>query len=154
MKIFLGFMSALDAGGEEISHKLSEVDVSNPEDVKAIIPDISGHGPDILVHFGEEKFLERYHAYQNHLAEWKQQYPKLTSVDMRYERQVVLEMQPGTQAPLAETVAAPGASAPTSAAKTLPAKVPNKSSPHKIAAAKKNFVVKKAKPKARSTGAR
>ena len=96
MKIYLGFMAALDATGEGISHKLSEVDLSNPEDVKAIIPD---GGADILVHFGEEKFLERYHQYQQHLAEWRAQYPKLASVDMRYERQVVLQMQPGAAVP-------------------------------------------------------
>ncbi len=96
MKIYLGFMAALDATGEGISHKLSEVDLSNPEDVKAIIPD---GGADILVHFGEEKFLERYRQYQQHLAEWRAQYPKLASVDMRYERQVVLQMEPGTAVP-------------------------------------------------------
>ena len=101
MRIYMGFMAALDATGEGVSHRLSEVDVSNPEDVKAIIPD---QGSDILVHFGEEKYLERYHQYQEHLAEWRAQYPKLASVDMRYERQVVLEMQPGsTPAPASET---------------------------------------------------
>ena len=64
-----------------------------------MVPDAGTAGADILVHFGEEKFLERYHQYQGHLAEWRAQYPKLASVDMRYERQVVLEMQPGAAAP-------------------------------------------------------
>ena len=36
MKIYMGFIAALDASGENISHRLSEVDVSNPEDVKAV----------------------------------------------------------------------------------------------------------------------
>ncbi|HEU4636061.1 MAG TPA: hypothetical protein VFS41_07785, partial [Edaphobacter sp.] len=35
---------------------------------------------------------------QDHLQEWRGQYPHLASVDMRYDRQVVLEMQPGTTA--------------------------------------------------------
>jgi cell division protein FtsQ len=99
MRIYLGFVAALDASGENISRRLSEVDLSNPEDLKAVIPDTgTGAGADILVHFGEEKFLERYRQYQQHLAEWRAQYPKLASVDMRYERQVVLEMQPGAAA--------------------------------------------------------
>ncbi|HWB32670.1 MAG TPA: FtsQ-type POTRA domain-containing protein [Acidobacteriaceae bacterium] len=92
MKIFMGFMTALDAGGEKISSKLSEVDVSDPEDVRAVIPEPGG--ADMLVHFGEEKFLERYQAFQQHLAEWRTQYPRLASADMRYERQVVLGMKP------------------------------------------------------------
>ena len=112
-RIYLGFMTALDATGEGISHKLSEVDLSNPEDVKAIIPE---GGTDILVHFGDEKFLERYRQYQQHLAEWRAQYPKLASVDMRYERQVVLQMQPGTAVPASSASAAGDASSTGAAA--------------------------------------
>ena len=96
MKIYKEFTTALDSGGEKISEQLSEVDLSNPEDVKALIPDKSA---DILVHFGDTDFLDRYHKYQAHLAEWRTQYPKLSSVDMRYDRQVVLEMQPGSTVP-------------------------------------------------------
>jgi len=109
MRIYLEFMAALDATGEGVSRRLSEVDVSNPEDVKAIVPD---QGSDILVHFGEEKYLERYHQYQEHLAEWRATYPKLASVDMRYEQQVVLEMQPG-----------PAGDSASDTAKTKPAAV-------------------------------
>jgi cell division protein FtsQ len=107
IRIYLGFMAALDATGEGVSHRLSEVDLSNPEDIKAIIPDTGASNEDILVHFGEEKYLERYHLYQQHLAEWRSQYPHLASVDMRYERQVVLQMQPGSAA--AATAGAPSA---------------------------------------------
>jgi cell division protein FtsQ len=118
MKIYLGFIAALDASGEGISHKLSEVDLSNPEDVKAIVAD---GGADILVHFGEEKFLERYRQYRQHLGEWRAQYPKLASVDMRYERQVVLEMQPGTAVPANSAPAAGDATAnSTDAVKAKP----------------------------------
>src|ERR1039458_7562038 len=120
MEIYLDFMAALDATGESVSHKVSEVDVSNPEDVRAILPDAGAGsgGADILVHFGDEKYLERYHQYQEHLAEWRTQYPKLASVDMRYERQVVLEMQPGTAVPN-------GDAAPTGAAReAAPAAAP------------------------------
>jgi cell division protein FtsQ len=94
MKIFGRFTSDLDASGEKISEDLSEVDLSNPEDVKALIPD---HSTEILVHFGEDSFLERYRRFKEHLSEWRTLYPKLSSVDMRYERQVVLEMQAGAE---------------------------------------------------------
>ncbi len=97
MRIFGGFTRDLDSSGAAVSHKLSEVDLSNPEDVKALIPD---NGSDILVHFGDADYLKRYQAYESHLGAWKAQYPKLASVDMRYERQVVLEMQPGSAAPV------------------------------------------------------
>jgi cell division protein FtsQ len=112
MRIYQGFVAALDATGENISRKLSEVDVSSPEDVKAILPEgEAAGGREILVHFGEEKFLERYHQFEQRLPEWKTQYPHLASVDMRYERQVVLQMQPGTAVPSGDEVAASGAGA-------------------------------------------
>jgi cell division protein FtsQ len=95
MKIFERFTSDLDSSGEKISQELSEVDLSNPEDVKALIPD---HSAEILVHFGDDDFLDRYRRFKEHLAEWRTIYPKLSSVDMRYERQVVLEMPPGSNA--------------------------------------------------------
>ena len=98
MKIFSRFTSDLDSSGQKISEELSEVDLSNPEDVKALIPD---HSNDILVHFGDTDFLERYRRFEEHLPEWRTTYPKLSSVDMRYERQVVLEMQPGSAVPVA-----------------------------------------------------
>ena len=126
MKIYMEFVAALDATGENISRRLSEVDLSNPEDVKAILPDGGAGGADILVHFGDGKFLERYHQYQQHLAEWRTQYPKLASVDMRYERQVVLEMQAGSAVPNGDTAPAGGAKELTAAA---PAKVAEKSVP-------------------------
>ena len=122
MKLYLDFVAALDASGEKISRRLSEVDVSNPEDVQAILSDGAGGeaagGGGILVHFGDERYLERYRQYAQHLAEWRAQYPKLASVDMRYERQVVLEMEKGAEAGSGE--AADNAAAP--AAPTAPAR--------------------------------
>ena len=93
MKIFERFTAELDGAGEKISEELSEVDLSNPEDVQAMIPD---HSTEILVHFGEDNFLERYRRFKEHLPEWRTLYPKLSSVDMRYEQQVVLQMPPGS----------------------------------------------------------
>ncbi len=100
MKIFGRFAADLDSSGQKISEELSEVDLSNPEDVKALIPD---HSSDILVHFGDTDFLDRYRRFEEHLTEWRTVYPKLSSVDMRYERQVVLEMQPGSAVPVSGT---------------------------------------------------
>jgi cell division protein FtsQ len=109
MKIFERFTSELDGSGEKISEELSEVDLSNPEDVQAMIPD---HSTEILVHFGEDNFLERYRRFKEHLPEWRTLYPKLSSVDMRYEQQVVLQMPPGSAASVESGT--PGSNAVTS----------------------------------------
>jgi cell division protein FtsQ len=143
MRIYIDFMTALDATGEGISHRLSEVDVSNPEDVKAIISDSGSSDADLLVHFGEEKFLERYHSYQEHLAEWRTQYPRLASVDMRYEQQVVLEMKPPATAAVG---AAAAANSPGGGAVQAKPELP-KAAVHALSAAAKKPVAKiRAKP--------
>ena len=89
MHLYQQFITDLDSGGTKVSSQLSEVDISDPEDVWALLP---AQGSDIQVHFGDSDFLARYRSYQQHLAEWRQQYPHLASVDMRYENQVVLDM--------------------------------------------------------------
>ncbi|HZL26834.1 MAG TPA: FtsQ-type POTRA domain-containing protein [Acidobacteriaceae bacterium] len=121
MEIYRRFMKDLDSSGEKVTDNLSEVDVSSPEDVKALIPSGS---TDILVHFGDEDFLQRYRHFEEHLPEWKQQYPKFASADMRYDRQVVLEMAPGTNVPEnvasnSETPALPAAKADERAPETV-----------------------------------
>lgn len=92
MLLYHDFMAALGGAKGHLADSLSEVDVTDPEDVKALIA--TGNS-DILVHFGEQQFLQRYQEFERHLPEWKQTYPKLASADMRYEGQVVLEMQGG-----------------------------------------------------------
>lgn len=89
MRLYQKFIADLNSGGAPVSSQLSEVDISDPEDVRAVMP---ARGGDLLVHFGETDFLQRYQRYQRHLSEWLRQYPRLASVDLRYNGQVVLEM--------------------------------------------------------------
>ena len=89
MRIYQKFIAEIDSTGEKLSSSLSEIDISDPEDVQGLV---SSDNSDILLHFGDDNFLTRWHEYQSHLAEWKQQYPHLASVDLRYDRQVVLKM--------------------------------------------------------------
>ncbi len=91
MHLYAAFLQDMDSGGKNTSPELSEIDISDPEDVKVLLP--SNH-TETMVHFGTQNFLARYRRFQEHIAEWQQQYPRLSSVDMRYERQVVLQMPP------------------------------------------------------------
>lgn len=109
MKLFGEFTSALDAGSDRVSGRLSEVDLSDPDDIKAVIPE---NGGDVLVHFGDAEYLQRFRRFEKLLPEWRAQYPHLASADMRFERQVVLEMQPGTSTADASKSPATAESAP------------------------------------------
>jgi len=75
------------AQGAHYSQDLSEVDLSDPEDVKVTVADPSGA---VLVHLGTADFLRRYKIYMAHAQEWRQQFNKLDSVDLRYDRQIIV----------------------------------------------------------------
>jgi len=92
VELYQRLMSELDAGGQHFSDQISEIDLTDPEDARVLMPE---QGTDVLAHFGEDHFLERYQRYKAHIAEWRQQYPKLAAVDLRYEQQIVLEMKQG-----------------------------------------------------------
>jgi len=87
MKIYNELIGELDSGGSQYSHDISEVDLSDPNDVKVLASDSQGA---VLVHLGSSNYLERYKVYVAHLREWRQQFDKLESVDLRYDRQIVV----------------------------------------------------------------
>ena len=95
MAVYQRLLAELDANNQHLSEQLSEIDLTDPQDARVLMPE---QGTDILGHFGDDRFLERYQRYKAHIAEWRQQYPKLAAVDLRYDNQVVLEMTPGTNA--------------------------------------------------------
>lgn len=95
MAIYMKFMAALNSGGQRRAANISEVNLSDPEDVRVTVPVKS---TDLLLHFGSTDFLKRYEIFASHLAEWERQYPNLASVDLRYDNEVVLKVaQPPAQ---------------------------------------------------------
>jgi len=106
MAVYERLLGELDANGQHLSEQISEIDLTDPQDARVLLPE---QGADILGHFGDDRFMERYQRYKAHIAEWRQQYPKLAAVDLRYDSQVVLEMTPGTNA-VAAAIDDPGGS--------------------------------------------
>ena len=134
MYVYLRMMAELDADGKHNSQQISEIDLTDPEDARVLMPE---QGADVLAHFGEDHFLERYERYQAHIADWRQQFPHLAAVDLRYDNQVVLEMASGketaetasgdavTPAVTANPDAKPASETKPASAKTISAKTTN-----------------------------
>ena len=87
MKIYNELVRELDSGGGNYSKDLSEVDLTDPEDVKVLANNPEG---EVLVHLGSSDYLDRFKIYVAHLREWRQQFQKLESVDLRYDRQIIV----------------------------------------------------------------
>jgi len=87
MKAYLEMVRELDAGGARYSQDLSEVDLSDLEDVKVRVNDPQG---DVLVHLGSSDYLPRYKIFVSHAQGWRQQFQKLESADLRYDNQIIV----------------------------------------------------------------
>ncbi|MGA8540427.1 MAG: FtsQ-type POTRA domain-containing protein [Terriglobales bacterium] len=87
MKNYNALVRELDATGAHYSQELSEVDLGDPEDVKVLAADANG---EVLVHLGSGNYLQRYKTYVTHVQQWRQQFDKLESVDLRYDGQIIV----------------------------------------------------------------
>ena len=87
MKNYNDLVRELDSGGAHYSQELSEVDLADPEDVKVLAADANG---EVLVHLGSGNYLQRYKTYVTHVQQWRQQFDKLESVDLRYDGQIIV----------------------------------------------------------------
>jgi cell division protein FtsQ len=139
MAVYLRMMVDLDSTGQHYSEQISEIDLTDPEDARVLMP---AQGADILAHFGENHFLERYLRYKAHIAEWRQQYPHLAAVDLRYDQQVVLQMASGkeaadTSADASESDAKPAAGELAPDARRKPAPGPSHNAKRKAEAKKR-----------------
>ncbi len=138
MAVYLRLLDELDANGQHLSDQISEIDLTDPEDARVLMPE---QGVDILAHFGEDHFLDRYQRYKAHIAEWRQQYPKLAAVDLRYDEQVVLQMASGAGADQTATSTGEG-----KLAASEPAKTPAKAATEHASAPKQTASSKPTKP--------
>jgi cell division protein FtsQ len=87
MKSYAELVRDLDSGGARYSQDLSEVDLSDLEDLKVRVNDPAG---DVLVHLGSSDYLRRFKIYVSHAQGWRRQFDKLESVNLRYDNQVIV----------------------------------------------------------------
>ncbi len=116
MKIYNDVVRQLDSGGAHYSQDLSEIDLSDPDDVKVLANHRAG---EVLVHLGSSNYLERYKVYVTHVQEWQQQFDKLESVDLRYDRQIIVN--PDLQGTAKQPPMSPAAAKKAMAAGVKPA---------------------------------
>jgi cell division protein FtsQ len=153
MKTYLELVRELDSGGSRYSEDLSEVDLSDPEDVKVLTNDPDG---EVLVHLGSGGYLDRFKVYVAHLREWRQQFRKLESVDLRYDRQIIVNPDlEGARRPMALS---PRAVRAAMAAGVKPgalvSRQPARSLPQRVVSVRPHKPLARAKQRSRAASAR
>lgn len=84
-------LAATSAAGESVS----EINVSAPGNTQAVIA--LGGGSSVLVQFGNANFGSRYALFRAQIAAWREKYPHLAAVDLRFDGQAIVD--PGNETP-------------------------------------------------------
>jgi len=114
MNAYNQLVQELDSGGARYSEDLSEVDLSDLDDLKVRVNDPAG---DVLLHLGSSDYLKRYKIYVSHVQEWRHQFQKLESVNLRYDNQVIVNPDLEGKPKAAALTAAPARGAVTAEVK-------------------------------------
>jgi cell division protein FtsQ len=147
MKAYGEMVRELDSGGARYSQDLSEVDLSDLEDVKVRVNDPAG---DVLVHLGSSDYLRRYKIYVTHAQGWRQQFQKLESVDLRYDNQIIVN--PEIQRTAKPAALSPVVAKAAAAAGVKPAALITHLNPHDRAVPKPAFELTEKKLDPKSAG--
>jgi len=151
MKAYSEMVRELDSGGARYSQDLSEVDLSDLEDVKVRVNDPAG---DVGVHLGSSDYLRRYKIYVTHAQGWRQQFQKLESVDLRYDNQIIVN--PDIERTVKTMALNPAAAKMAAAAGVKPAALLTRVGPNERAVPKPAFELsqKKLETKTQAAGAK
>ena len=145
MKAYNELVQDLDSGGARYSQDLSEVDLSDLENLKVRVNDPAG---DVLVELGSSEYLKRYNTYVSHVREWRQQFQKLESVNLRYDNQVIVN--PEIEGKPRQSALSASAARAAAAAGVKPAALITRMSPHDRSLPKPAFELTEKKTGVRS----
>jgi cell division protein FtsQ len=101
MNSYVQFMKEIELTQPGADDRISEVDLSDPSDVRATLTGLgsdSGSAAPILVHFGDSDFGNRYHLLADNVDQWRESAGSVDSVDLRFARQVVVNPEGRTVA--------------------------------------------------------
>jgi cell division protein FtsQ len=92
MQTYQEFMKDIDLVRSGSSDRVSEVDLANPKDLRAVMTGIaSSSDPQALtIHFGSSDFTGKYRMVVENFAQWQASNGRVHSIDLQYAKQVVL----------------------------------------------------------------
>jgi len=92
MQTYQEFMNDIDLVRSGSSDRVSEVDLANPKDLRAVMTGIaSASDPQaVTIHFGAGDFTGKYRMVVENFAQWQASNGRIHSIDLQYAKQVVL----------------------------------------------------------------
>jgi len=105
MRLYLQFLKEIELIRPGAAEHVSEVDLSDGEDLRAMLAGIpqlgvvgaGAEGP-VLVHFGDGDFVNKFRLFVENIGQWRSSVGRVESVDLRFARQVVVNPEAKTTA--------------------------------------------------------
>jgi cell division protein FtsQ len=107
MQTYQEFMKNIDLVRSDSSDRVSEVELSNPKDLRVVMTGLArANDPQaVTIHFGAGEFTGKYRMLVENFAEWQEKAGCVQSLDLQFSKQVVLN--PEASACGAHTAAKP-----------------------------------------------
>lgn len=86
--LLLDVLRDLDREAPARSGEISEINLSDPTNAAVTV---AAAGAAVQVHLGNRNFLDRYKLFLHNIEAWRDQYGAVHSVDLRFEKQVVVK---------------------------------------------------------------
>jgi cell division protein FtsQ len=98
MQTYQEFMKDIDLVRSGSSDRVSEIDLANPKDLRAVMTGIANAtDPQALtIHFGASDFTGKYRMVVENFAQWQASNGRVHSIDLQYAKQVVLNPDTST----------------------------------------------------------
>jgi cell division protein FtsQ len=92
MQLFQEFMKDIDLVRGGSSQNVSEVELSNPKDLRAVMTGLpNANDPQaVTIHFGWSDFSSKYKMLVDNFSQWQANAGRVQSIDLQYSRQVVV----------------------------------------------------------------
>jgi cell division protein FtsQ len=78
------------------SERLSEIDLSNPKDLRVVMTGLASANDSqaVTIHFGSGEFTGKYKMLVDNFSQWQANAGRVQSIDLQYSRQVVVNPDP------------------------------------------------------------
>jgi cell division protein FtsQ len=92
MQTFQEFLKNIDLVRAGSSDRVSEIDMANSKDLRAVMTGIAGPNDSqaVTIQFGQGDFAAKYRMVIENFAQWQASNGRVRSIDLQYSRQVIL----------------------------------------------------------------
>ena len=90
MQLYSKFLQEIESERSGAADQVSEVDLSDPRDVRASITGLDKDSGPVVVHFGNSDFAGKYQTLADEFGVWRTKAGRIESVDLRFSREAVV----------------------------------------------------------------